>query len=95
MKGDETVFRILKSSRCGDSATRRFSGYEDLRALYEGSRSSRVFFCSLPMCVQERLGERSRWIHSAAELHRAAEQIAVQLRNKEIAEWGEQFIRPL
>ncbi|HBF14401.1 MAG TPA: hypothetical protein DDW30_01700 [Clostridiales bacterium] len=69
--------------------------YEDLRALYEGSRSCRAFYCSLNMQMQERLAEWGGSIHNAEELHRAVEQIAVQLRNEKNAEWGEQIIRPL
>ncbi len=47
------------------------------------------------MQMQERLAEWGGSIHSAEELHRAVEQIAVQLRNEKNAEWGEQITRPL
>lgn len=43
--------------------------YRNLQELISHSASSRQYFLSLPVSVQQTLHERDQFIHSAADLH--------------------------
>lgn len=47
--------------------------YSDLSALLSASSSTRAYFVSLPVWLQVMLHEKHDCIHTAMQLHRAAE----------------------
>lgn len=62
--------------------------YKNLHELIFSSTSSRNYFLSLPVDMQLKLHEHGDYIHTAAQLHRRAEQIESLIRAKNIADSG-------
>lgn len=61
--------------------------YHDLHALIKNSKSSREYFTSLPVKTQCKLHEYSAYVHTAYELHRAAERIENCERIARLCHW--------
>ncbi len=67
--------------------------YKNLSELITQSRSSRRYFLSLPAEFQLRLHEQNNYIHSAHQLHSAAELIRIYDREVKISDSLDRYFK--
>ena len=61
--------------------------YDNLQSLLWHSLSSRRWFLSLPVSLQLAIHERGAWIHTAADLHLAADKIKTEQKQDRIGRY--------